>query len=57
MDGPLPRSTISRVHTQQRQEIAAMDAEDRPDAVQQIWNQRAEAARQQHQADSHYLGI
>ena len=51
-DLPAPQ-TIESTNTltaQQRQEIAAMDVDDRPDAVQEIWNQRTEAAKQTHQA-------
>ena len=51
-DLPEPQSVefTNTLTLQQRQEVAALDAEDRPDAVQQIRNQRTEAARQQHQA-------
>ena len=51
-DLPEPQSVefTNTLCLQQRQEIAATDAEDRPDAVQQIWNQRTEAAKQAHQA-------
>ena len=51
-DLPAPQSVefTNTPNLAQRQETAALDAEDRPDAVQQIWNQRTEAARQQHQA-------
>ena len=51
-DYPAPQTVefTNTLTAAQRAEIAAMDAEDRPDAVQQIWNQRTEAARQAHQA-------
>ena len=50
-DLPAPQSVefTNTLTAQQRAEIAAMDAEDRPDAVQEFWNQRTEAARQAHQ--------
>ena len=52
---PQPVEFTNTLTLQVRQEIAAMDAEDRPDAVQQIWNRRTPDKRIK--PHSHYLGI